>query len=243
MSKLYFISFAGGAIEFLEALSRICSQAKSLKIFDKVIGYTPIYLINDKQFWKAHGNFIKNNPRGFGYWIWKPYLIKKTLELMEEGDILMYLDAGCEIDYRNKKKILDLIDITKTDKLIGSIACGVRNPCIEKDWTKMDTFIKLNAHDSKYMDTPQRQGGAIIILKCKEIVNLVDEWFKYVTIDNYHFVDDSPSIEKNASSFKENRHDQSIFSILTKKYNIFSEHLINPTIYISRNRTGKSKIY
>ncbi len=243
MVKKYFISFAGGTLEYLEALSRICSQAKSLKIFDKVIGYTPIYLINDKQFWKAHGEFIKNNPRGFGYWIWKPYLIKKTLELMEEGDILMYLDSGCEIDYRNKKKILELIDITKTDKIIGSIACSVKNPCIEKDWTKMDTFIKLNALDSKYTDTAQRQGGAIIILKCKEIVDLVNDWYKYVTIDNYHFVDDSASIEKNFDSFKENRHDQSIFSILTKKYNIFSKHYISPAIYISRNRTGKSKIY
>jgi hypothetical protein len=243
MPKVYFIAFVGGSLEYLEALSRIISQAKKLGIFDKVIGYTPIFLINDKKFWNEHGDFIKNNTRGFGYWIWKPYLIKKTLELLDDGDILMYADAGCELDYRNKKKILELIDISKKDKLIGSIACGKKYPCIEKDWTKMDTFIQLDATDSKYIDTPQRQASAIIIYKCKETVKLVDEWFKYVTINNYHLVDDTPSKATNFETFKENRHDQSIFSILTKKMNLFSNHVINPAVYISRNRTGKSKIY
>lgn len=71
-----------------------------------------------------------------------------------------------------------------------------KNPCIEKDWTKMDTFISLDTLDPKYTDTPQRQGGALIILKCKETVELVNEWYKYATIDNYHLVDDSLSKEK-----------------------------------------------
>ena len=59
-----------------------------LNIFDKIIGYTTIYLVNDKKFWNEHGDFIKKNPRGFGYWIWKPYLIKKTLEKAQLSDKL-----------------------------------------------------------------------------------------------------------------------------------------------------------
>ena len=72
MPKIYFITFGGGDINYFEAVSRITKQAKKLGIFDKIIGYTTIYLVNDKKFWNTHSEFIKNNPRGFGYWIWKP---------------------------------------------------------------------------------------------------------------------------------------------------------------------------
>ena len=237
MSKIYFITFGGGDINYFEAVSRICKQAKKLGIFDKIIGYTPIYLVNDKHFWKSHGDFIKNNKRGFGYWLWKSYLIKKTLELLNDGDILVYLDCGCEIDVRNKDKILELIELVKTDKIIGSYVKKTK----ESMWTKKDVFIALNALKPKYIYSEQRQGGALILLKCKEVVDLIDLWYKYGS--NYHLIDDSPSIEKNFDNFKEHRHDQSIFSLLTKKYNIFSTYSISPAIYLSRNRTGSSKIY
>ncbi|GJP64501.1 hypothetical protein CLOP_g21479 [Closterium sp. NIES-67] len=37
---------------------------------------------------------ILSLPRGVGYWVWKPYLILKTLlEEMQDGDLLLYADA------------------------------------------------------------------------------------------------------------------------------------------------------
>ena len=66
---------------------------------------------------------------------------------------------------------------------------------------------------------------------------------------NYHFIDDSPSIYINFSCFVEHRHDQSIFSLLTKKYNLFSEYSLNDEGYIPmdaidihRNKSGISQI-
>ena len=237
MVKIYFITFGGGDINYLEAVSRICEQSKQLNVFDKIIGYTPIYLINDKEFWKLHGDFIKNNKRGFGYWLWKPYLIIKTLELLDDEDILVYLDCGCEIDIRNKNQILELFKIVKTDKIIGSYVKKSK----ESAWTKKDLFIALQTLKSKYIYSEQRQATGLILLKCKEVVKLVNQWYKIGS--NYHLIDDSSSKEKNFNNFKEHRHDQSILSLLTKKYNIFSTHSISPAIYISRNKTGTTKIY
>ena len=37
-----------------------------------------------------------------GFWLWKPFIIKKTMENMNDGDVLLYLDCGCELD-NNKK--------------------------------------------------------------------------------------------------------------------------------------------
>ena len=45
---------------------------------------------------------------------------------------------------------------------------------------------------------------------------MVEEW--YETCCNYHLLNDEPSIIPNDASFSENRHDQSIWSIIRYKY-------------------------
>jgi len=42
--------------------------------------------------------------------------------------------------------------------------------------------------------------------------------------------------------FKEHRHDQSTFSLLTKKYGLFSSHSILNCVRANRNKSGISKI-
>ena len=42
--------------------------------------------------------------RGGGYWIWKPYIISKMLEQINENDILVYIDAGCHINITKESK-------------------------------------------------------------------------------------------------------------------------------------------
>ena len=56
--------------------------------------------------------------------------------------------------------------------------------------------------------------------------------------NNYHLIDDSPSIEANFSCFKENRHDQSIFSILSKLYNF---HVLDDNFEDSNQNYEKLK--
>ena len=58
--------------------------------------------------------------------------------------------------------------------------------------------------------------------------------------NNYHVIDDSPSIRKNIPGFKEHRHDQSIFSALTKIFNIFSKYSLFNVIDYNRNISGVS---
>jgi hypothetical protein len=100
----YFITFGAGNKNFHEAVDRLANQVNKLNLFDKIIPYTEDYLKNDNYFWEKHSFFIENNSRGYGYWLWKPYIIKKTMEEMKDGDILLYLDCGCEINYNDIKK-------------------------------------------------------------------------------------------------------------------------------------------
>lgn len=97
--KKKFISFGNTSSErFYKNITRIIKEANDFEYFDEIIGFTEKDLINDEDFWKNNENFVITNPRGFGYWIWKPHIINKELEKMEEGDILIYADSSCEIN-------------------------------------------------------------------------------------------------------------------------------------------------
>jgi len=211
-TKSIFITFGAGSKNYIDAGKRLINQAKSTGYFDKTILYTDEYLRKDTQFWSSHSEFISNNKRGYGYWIWKSYIIKKTFETMNDGDILMYLDCGCEIGGEKELLIPTFFDYVKKDKIIGSFTC------IEKNWNKMDLLIYLNMQNSELINKSQHQAGALLFYICKETRELVDKWYNIGC--NYHMIDDSPSIEKNLECFEEHRHDQSIFSLLYKKYNL-----------------------
>ena len=69
-----------------------------MNLFTDVIGLKDDYLKNNAEFWDQHNDFMENNPFGYGYWLWKPYVVKKQLELMNDNEILCYIDAGCVLN-------------------------------------------------------------------------------------------------------------------------------------------------
>ena len=217
----------------MEAGSRLCNQATKINLFNKITFFTDTFLQNDTEFWERHSNFVIKNKKGYGYWLWKPYLIKKTIETLNDGDILLYLDSGCEINSNKRNEMINYFGMVKTNYIITSFTFT------EKNWNKMDLILHLNANSSEFIETPQRQAGAQLLYVCDKTRRLVNEW--YETACNYHLIDDSPSIAKNCDGFREHRHDQSIFSLLTKKYNIKNTLNIESIVEVIRNRSGHAK--
>lgn len=251
--SIYFLSFGGGSDDYNKALERIIKQAEEFNIFNKIIGLTEKDLIEDTEFWNKHGNFITNNSRGYGYYIWKPYIINKTLKKMNENDILLYLDSGCELNINGKNKLLDFFNIVKSKKLIGTIASST-----DYNFTKMDLIKYMQMENLlSLLQMPHIQAGIMILLKCNETSNLINEWYNIAT-SNYHFINDDRSVEKNFDGFIEHRHDQSIFNLLVKTYGLLNFDIgetcwgcgieaannyrdaIDYPIWSCRNRTGKS---
>lgn len=229
-----FITFGGGGQNYIDAGNRLINQALNLNLFDEVKLYTDKDLIDDIDFWSKHKDFILNNKRGYGYWLWKPYIIKKTMEQMKEDDILLYLDCGCELNELKIQNLINFFNYIKTDYIIGTLAG------LEKEWNKMDLLKYLNMENDYSLNINQRQAGTNMFLVCEKVINLVNEWYNIACI--YNLIDDTNSISKNFDCFKEHRHDQSIFSLLTKKYNIYSNKNLHDCIYCIRNTTGISKI-
>ena len=229
--KKYLITFAAGSINYIEAGERLVKQGNNLKLFDKSILFTDKNLMNDKIFWDKHSDFIKKNKRGFGYWLWKPYIILKTMNELENGDILLYLDCGCEFIENNKDLIIKYFDYVKKDKIIGN-----EIKTLEGQFSKMDLIDYLKLNNENILKSYQREAGANMFYVNDETKKLVEEWYNIGS--EYNFIDDSSSKLKNINGFKEHRHDQSIFSLLTKKYNIYSKQKITKIILYGRNKTG-----
>lgn len=233
-NKINFLTFGAGGERYYLAGKRLINQANELNLFDK----TKFYSENDikkTKFYKKHKHFIEKNKRGYGYWLWKPYIIKKSFETMKEGDILLYLDCGCELGEKKKKNLKKLIkDVNKYEIIYSS--SGFK----EKYYNKMDLIDYMNMNNSKCLNSIQIQAGVLLILVNKKTRKLINEWYNIGC--NYHFIDDSKSKLANDKNFREHRHDQSIFSLLIKKYNLINNKNLRDGVYVLRNKTGNSKI-
>jgi hypothetical protein len=176
---------------------------------DKVNLYSQDWL-KHTEFWNKN-SFILNQPRGAGYWIWKPYIILDAMDLyMEEGDIVMYSDAAVEI-IDDLSPLFQLAD--EKDRVIFQIAGGHNN----KIWTKRDCFVLLNCDEQKYWDDLQLTATFSLWKKTEENISFLKEYLRYLR--DPRIVTDDPNMcgKPNFLEFRDHRHDQSVLSILTRR--------------------------
>ena len=255
---MHLITFGGGNFEYRRSAHRLTCQAKSSGLFSTVTSITDKNLasyIPDQ--WKTHREFINNSERGFGFWIWKPLIIKKRLSEIPPGDVLLYLDAGCELNLRNKVAISRFQDYLIYVKQHSSLAMQMRdNPSrniypLEKNYSKKALVDWLNP-TSATLESNQLLGAVIFMESSKSNVELIQHWCDLLVIDDYTLVNDD--LDTNESTeFIAHRHDQSVFSILYKEQSrvkISDETDWRPDwksagqnypIWCLRNRTGISK--
>lgn len=234
--QIWALSFGGGSTNFHEAVDRIHKELTDISVFDEIFTYKESVLKNDSSFWEEHGKFIENNSRGYGYWLWKPYLILKTMERMKEGDVLVYVDSGCEVvhDPMSQENVRKMKDQCKT---ILYTTTGEA----EKKYTKMDVLNKLGGANE--MNAEQKQATLILFKKTKITQDFIKDWYKNAC--NYFQLDDSSSYLENDITFVEHRHDQSIFSLLIKSDKFKKElnqpnnllHELHPFL-LTRKRSG-----
>jgi hypothetical protein len=210
--KKYFITFGGPSENFHRAVDRLCKQAQDFELFDEVIGFTEKDLKADTDFWEKNGEFMESHKRGYGYWIWKSYLNYKMINRIEDGDIVVYCDSGCELRKEYIQRMREYFNIvTKSEKGI----IGMSLPFHERHWTKMDTFVAVGGTEF-LNDGYQVIGGIVIYKKCENTLSLIPQWYKLCC--NHAIITDDPSVLPNAHDFIEHRHDQSVFSLLMKKH-------------------------
>lgn len=221
MVKYHFITFATpDHMSFAEANVK---SALEIGCFDTA----KIYTMNDlDDYFKAKNAHILNKPRGSGYWIWKPYFILKTLLEIDEGDILCYNDSK----YLWLKNIRQFETNILTGKNIGVYKNKPNEPCyIEKEWTKFDALVLMNIRQennfrNNVINSNQVWAGFILLRKTFNPIRFVSEWLTYA--QDERIVTDLHNIfGRNDCNFHDHRHDQSILSLLCKKWGIFMHEM------------------
>lgn len=229
-----FITFAAGEFngkKYKSFAENLIKQAKNTKLFSHTVLYDDDYLKNDKEFWGKHGNFILNGIKvGYGYWLWKPFVIKKAFENMLDGDVLLYLDCCCEIDVRKSKEIEKLAKKLEKDLIADCLSVSP-----DKYYCKMDLvkYLNLDSEINKQM----HQAGALMFYKCKKTTDFVNNW--YSVCCNHNLIDNSPSKAKNNPYFRAHRNDQSIYSLLVKQSFNTNNTLENCIEYIRNKYYGE----
>jgi len=182
--------------------------------FDKVIPYTREWL-------ETTGFYLENReildmPTGNGYWLWKPYIILETMRIIDNNDIVFYMDAGDDICNP------DIINMIKHcgDYMLSRVL--LRTNMV---WTKKDCFILTDCDAPKYWHGQHVEAGTLVFRKKDHILAFLNEWLFYCR--DKDIITDIPSkLDIDYPGLRAHRHDQSILSLLAIKYDMgYSEKL------------------
>ena len=223
------ILFAFGSSDLSTSAKRLQKQAENTNYYDDIRIFNPTNF--DQKMQKMFEEIIsKRKNRGYGYWFWKPLFLKKILNEIKNEDIIHYVDIGCHLQNKNNRfyEYLDfLIDkdnwilpfqyFSNTESFSKEILYPERQEYKYSKADLLDYFNFLNKRDITH--SPQFWAGSFFISNQKESENFLNEWIN-VFENKIELIDDSKSRIDNFHGFIENRHDQSVFSLLCKKYGI-----------------------
>ncbi len=207
MVKVYLISYANE--KFVKNQARLNKSAKKHGI-DNIISYNDSHLKKTKFYTKYKS--ILDQPRGAGYWLWKPFFIYKAMCELQDGDILIYSDAGTVF--------VDSPDTLLALAQMKEILLFTNNePNIK--WNKNRCLSLMGCNSEKYFNKSQVAAGFQIYVNNEKTKKFVKEWLYYCCLPKV--IDDTvskPGEYEEYSDYKEHRHDQSVLTNVTIKHNI-----------------------
>jgi hypothetical protein len=183
----------------------------------------PQFIVEDDRFVR-HTQFLRNKKdishRGGGFWFWKAALAANALaSKAQDGDLLVFSDVD-RIDFVDTISVV--ADAMTERSLDFAVTRRNRKGMIENRWTKRDIFdeFKVNPH-SEAGDGRQYLANLWVARNTPSTRRFFDAWLRCVA--NWHLVSDEPSKAPNVKDFRENRHDQSLLSMIIKSAGVVRE--------------------
>ena len=212
------------------ARKRICQQARELNVYSCVIGASERSL--DRDFRERYRHILASEHKGYGYYIWKPRIVKQVLATLQEGDILHWLDSGSHLNPRGLWRLEEYFEIAQQVEggFLGFENKPPNGPLhydgrplpdnAEYLLTKGDLLDWFQVRDLPEICQTQQIGATtFMIRKCEQSVDFIDQW-NSVFEGRLHLIDDTPSVSANEPGFIQHRWDQSILSILAKLHKV-----------------------
>jgi len=213
---IHFITYANE--KFAKAKKRILQQAEEFGEFKTMRGYGPEDL--PKTFYEKYKHILDRD-RGGGYWLWRPIILLDALATLKEGEFLVYLDAGCTLNPLGKKRFHDYINMLDQSEygILSFQMSGNKGPGsleVEKKWTIREIFDYFGiSPNSDIGDSGQYLGGVFIMQKNEHLEKYMTMFMEAIMYDPLMCTDDYNK-KNQIDVFKDNRHEQSISSVLRK---------------------------
>jgi hypothetical protein len=206
-----FLSFGGPSAEYNNRVAKLGQDAKKTLWFDQIRSLTEVHLKVDSEFWTKHGEFLSTNERGYGYWLWKPYIIYKNMKRLHDDDILVYADAGCHLNTIGQDRFHEYMKMLEESEF--GMICFQLGGCTEYKYTKKGLMQYMQATPAQ-MNSDQIMASVVMMKKTPHTTRFLEEWYRIAS--NYSLINDDISMMET-SGFIAHRHDQSIYSLLVKQ--------------------------
>ena len=194
------VTVAFGDKKYKQGQRFLTRQAKESNV--NHIEYSDIDLI-ESELYKEYPEWMSAD-NNYGWFTWKPYFILKTMEDLQEGDTVFFLDT------------LDIFhpDIFEfVDEVMGDDPCllplgGSRNA----DMTKKDCFVYMDCDEEDYWESKQLEAGFNFWKVCEESKKVLREWLGWCLDQRVNGDMTAFSNLKEDEGFQACRHDQSILT-------------------------------
>ncbi len=211
----HFITFGNDSFAYQK--QRLKKDATATGWFDTVTTFAPEDIA---EFLQKYSKFIENNKRGYGYWIWKPYVILKTLQETAEGDLIFYVDSGSSI-VPEKKGVFDryVEQLEANPVVVFKLPDSVYT---ERMFCKIDTLKHYSTSernlelDTEFLESGQVESGLFFCKNSAAAKKFVEDWLEGMLFENHQLVIDHSNYTRQLPGFIEHRHDQAVLSILSK---------------------------
>ncbi|MBP2300479.1 hypothetical protein [Azospirillum picis] len=167
-----------------------------------------------------HPDFVARNratleqPRGAGYWLWKPFLIHWMLSTqLAEGDVLFYCDSGAHFIHR----IDPVVELCRQRRDLPILLFTLQAEHRNRVWTKRDCFHYMGLDHPGYANATQILASFIVCERTPATVAFAAEWLQHA--EDPRILTDRPNEcgLPNYPEFRDHRHDQSILSLLGRR--------------------------
>lgn len=209
MSKIHFMTF--GSPNLNTTLNRIVDEAYNSKFFDEIHKFT----INDLP--KDVLDYCENNKKGYGFYIWKPFLVDEMINKIPEDDIIVWVDCGSSIYPSGKERFDEYIKLVKESEH-ANLGFEGWSEHYELTYSKRQMFDVLDVNEFLEL----KGGGlglmaGVFIVRNTEYTRKIVKLWKDTCFNHKYLMDDSPEPHNGEINWN-NRYDQPIWSLIRRKY-------------------------
>ncbi len=214
MTRFVLLTYA--TPDFERFRSRLCEDARRAG-YHRLEARGPADFLSTAFAAKHRG--IVSQPRGAGYWLWKPYYLREVLPTLAADEVLVYSDAGRDDSYRVTPLPTALAKRVQTNGRGFVVGPTIPHLGPISQWTKRDALRLLGGDEPSLYGRPVVQATTSVWRNQPEAVAFVDAWLQAST-DPRTLTDQPNELGyPNHPDFEDHRHDQSVLSILAYRLN------------------------